>query len=152
MKKGLEYFQKAIDIDPNYALGYAGVADSYFTLGNNGFLAPRETYPKARAAALKALEIDDSLAEPHVTIAGIKEEYDFDWAGAEKEFRRAIELNPSYANAYHDYAWHLAKTARLEESIAEIKRAQELDPLSLVINMNVGRMLYYARRYDQATE
>ena len=152
LKKGLEYFQKAIDIDPNYALGYAGVADSYFTLGNNGFLAPRETYPKARAAALKALEIDDSLAEPHVTIAGIKEEYDFDWAGAEKEFRRAIELNPSYAVAYHSYAWHLAKTARLEESIAEIKRAQELDPLSLVINMNVGRMLYYARRYDQATE
>ena len=152
LKKSLEYFQKAIDVDPNYALGYAGLADSYGILGNNGHLPPRETHPKAKAAALKALELNDNVAEAHSTLAAVMEEYDFDWAGAEKQHKRAIELNPNCATAHHYYAWHLAHRERVEESITEIKRAQELDPLSLIINMNVGRMLYYGRRYDEAIE
>jgi TolB-like protein/Flp pilus assembly protein TadD len=152
LKQGLKYFQKAIDLDPNYALGYAGLADSYVILGENGYLAPRETHPKAKAAVMKALEIDDSLAEAHTSLAEIMEIHDFDWQGAEREFKRAIELNPGYATAHQWYAFQLSRWGRLEESIAESKRALELDPLSLIINLNLGRMLYHARRYDQALQ
>jgi eukaryotic-like serine/threonine-protein kinase len=152
LKKSLEYFQKSIDIDPDYALGYAGLADSYGTLGTNGHLSPLETCPKAKTAALKALEIDDGLAEAHTSLAQIVGIYDFDWSRAEREYKRAIELNPGYETAHHWYAWHLARMGRAKESITEIKRAQELDPLSLIINFNVARMLYYARQYDKAIE
>jgi len=152
LKKGLEYFQQAIDLDSSYASAYAGEADSYYGLGNGGFLAPREAYSKAKAAALRALELDNSLTEAHASLALVNEIFEFDWAGAERQFRRAIEINPNYASAHEFYAWYLANTGRGEESIVEIKRAQELDPLSLDINANLGRMLYYARRYDQAIE
>jgi tetratricopeptide (TPR) repeat protein len=151
-RKGLEYFHQAIDLSPAYALAYAGVAESYYMLANGGFLTPAEAHPKAKAAALRALEMDTNLAEAHATLAAVIQEYEFDWSSAEKEFRRAIELNPNSANAHHLYAWHLAMTGRPEEAVKEVKRAQELDPLSLLINTNVGRMFYYARRSDEAIQ
>jgi TolB-like protein len=144
LTKGLEYFQKAIELDPNYPQGYAGLADSYAVLAYRGYLAPQEAYPHARAAALKALELDDDLAEAHTALAAVTEMYDHDWVSAEREFKRAIELSPGYANAHHWYALHLDETGRMEESIAEIKRALELDPLSMIINVNVAVTLYHA--------
>jgi TolB-like protein/DNA-binding winged helix-turn-helix (wHTH) protein/Tfp pilus assembly protein PilF len=152
LNRGLDYFHKAIELDPNYPHGYAGLADSYAVLGYRGYLAPQEAFPKAKAAALKALELDDGLADAHTSLAAVTEIYDHDWAGAEKEFKRAIELNPGYANAHHWYALHLDEMGRMDESIAEIKRALELDPLSMIINVNLAALLYYARRYDQAIE
>jgi TolB-like protein/DNA-binding winged helix-turn-helix (wHTH) protein/Tfp pilus assembly protein PilF len=152
LKKGLEYFQRAIQVDPRYPLGHAGLADAYAVSAYRGYLAPQEGYPKAKAAALKALELDDSLAEAHTTLAAVTGLYDHDWQGAEREFRRAIELNPGYANAHHWYALQLDEMGRPDESIAEINRALELDPLSLIINANAVVILYHARRYDQAIE
>ncbi len=152
LNKSLEYFQKAIELDPAFAQGYAGLADSYAVLAYRGYLAPQQAYPKAKAAALKALELDESLADAHTSLAAVTEMYDHDWTGAEKEFKRAIELNPGYANAHHWYALHLDEMGRMEESIAEIRRALELDPLSMIINVNLAATLYHARRYDQAIE
>ncbi len=153
LNKGIEYFQQAIDNDPSYALAYAGLADSYSLLGSTtGGLSPRENFPKARAAALKALEIDDALAEAHAALALVRLRYDWDWPAAEREIKRAIELNPNYATTYQWYANYLAIMGRLDEAIAEEKRAQELDPLSLNINTIVARRFYDARQYDQAIE
>lgn len=152
LKKGLEYFQKANEVDPNYPLGYAGLADAYLVSAYRRYLAPQEGYPKARAAALKALELDDRLAEAHTSLAAITGLYDHDWQGAEREFKRAVELNPSYANAHHWHALNLDEMGRLDESVAEINRALELDPLSMIINANAAFLLYHARRYDQAIE
>jgi TolB-like protein/Tfp pilus assembly protein PilF/tRNA A-37 threonylcarbamoyl transferase component Bud32 len=150
--KSIEYFEKAIEIDPNYALAYAGLADAYSVLGNNGLWPAEKTFPKAKAAALKALEIDDKLAEAHASLAGIMQFYDWDFVGAEKEFKLAIELNPGYATAHNWYAFLLSSLGRLEEGIREIKTARNLDPLSPRISANVGQFLYFARRYDQALE
>lgn len=152
--KGIEYFQQAIEKDPNYGLAYAGLADCYNMLGAFGFgaLPPQEYMPRARAAAMRALEIDPDLGEAHASLAVAKFYYDRDWAGTESEFRRAIQLNPSYAIARHYYALYLAAMGRHDEAIAEIKRAQALDPLSLSISATVGRILYFARQYDQAIE
>ncbi|MEE9293346.1 MAG: tetratricopeptide repeat protein [Phycisphaerae bacterium] len=150
LTKGLEHFQQAIDIDPTYALAYAGVADSWLVLGNNAYLPAEETFPKAKTAALKALAIDDSLAEAHTSLGAILQNYDWDWTGAEREFRRALQLNPGYATAHHWNSFLLSMLGRHDEAIAEVKRARELDPLSLRINANVGLMFYWARRYDQA--
>jgi Tfp pilus assembly protein PilF len=150
LMKGLENFQQAIDIDPTYALAYAGVADSWSILGNNGFLPAEETFPKAKAAALKALAIDDSLAEAHTSLASVLQDYEWDWTGTEREYRRAFQLNPGYATAHHGYAFLLSILGRHDEAIAEVKRARELDPLSLRINTNVGLLLLWARRYDEA--
>lgn len=109
--------------------------------------------PKAKAAATKALQLDDTLAEAHTSLAAVLARYDWDWPGAEKEFKRAIELNPRYAVAHEWYAaWYLVPMGRLQEAIAEEKRAQELDPVSLIINFELGIVLYYAREYDQAIE
>jgi len=150
--KGIDYFQQAIARDPTYALAYDGLADGYNVLGNYGYVPPKEAYPKAKEAALKALELDDTLAEAHSSLAFIKTDYDWDWSGAEKEFQRAIEVNLNYAYAHAMHGYHLLRMGRFEEAIAENKRALELDPLSLVANRILGQAFYYARKYDQAIE
>jgi tetratricopeptide (TPR) repeat protein len=152
MNKGIAYFQQAITKDPNYALAYDGVADCYILLPIYGYLAPNEGFPKAKEAALKSLELDDALAEAHTSLARIKAEYDWDWAGAEREFKRAIEINPGYATASQWYGDVLATMGRQEEAIAKYKQALQLDPLSLATNTMLGQALYHARRYDSAIE
>ncbi|MEW6737955.1 MAG: winged helix-turn-helix domain-containing protein, partial [Acidobacteriota bacterium] len=152
LQKGVEYFQQAIEIDPSYALAYAGLADSYTLLGVYIALSPNDTFPKAKAAVQKALEIDDSLAEAHASLGAINLFYEWDWQGAEQEFKRAAELNPSYAYAHQWNGLNLAAMGRIDEAIIEMRHAQELDPLSLIINTNVGWINYYARSYDKAIE
>ena len=151
VQKGLEYFQQAIHTDPAYAPAYAGLADCYDLLGTYRVLPPKEALQKAKTAAIRALELDDKLAEAHASLAAIKFLY-LEWDGVEKEFQRAIEVDPGYATAHHWYALFLAATARNQEALAEIKLAQRLDPLSLIINANVGWCLYLGRDYDQAIE
>ncbi|MGD0792768.1 MAG: protein kinase [Terriglobales bacterium] len=150
--KSIEYFQHAIEIDPDYALAYVGLADSYALLPDFGDARPREAIPKARAAAAKAIEIDDALAEAHAPLAYISAYYDYDWAAAEREFKRAVELNPGDATAHHWYALCLLFLGRHDEATAEIERARSLDPLSLAINTSVGTVLFYSRHYDSAIE
>jgi len=155
VKNAIEYFKKAIEADPEYALAYVGLADSYLVLGGFGIasLAPKEAYPKAREALLRALEIDDTLAEAHTSLGYCFGNYDWNWAAAEREFKRALELKPGYATAHHWYGFiYLAAMGRLDEAIAELKQALELDPLSLPIGSNIGLLLYLARRYDEALE
>jgi tetratricopeptide (TPR) repeat protein len=152
MKKSAEYFEKAIEIDPSYAAAQAGLADSYILLGDYMFIPPKVIIPKGKEAAKKALEIDDSLAEAHNSLAYASFIFDRDWASAEREFNRAIELNPNYATAHQWYSEFLASMRRFDEAIKEIGRAQELDPLSLIINTMSGRTFYYAREYDRAIE
>jgi tetratricopeptide (TPR) repeat protein len=142
-------FEAALAIDPAYALAYAGLADCY-NLPHLGALPPREAGRQAKAAAAKALEIDESLAEPHAALAFARFQFDWDWAGAESGFQRAIELNPNYARARHAYSSYLVAMGRFDEALAEAKRAVELDPLSLIINHNVGVAYFHARRYDHA--
>jgi TolB-like protein/Flp pilus assembly protein TadD len=151
LKKSIDYFQQAIAADPNYALAYAGVADAYVFLPGYTAGAPRDCYPKAMAAAKKALELDDTLAEAHTTLALALWYSDFDFSQANREFQRAIELNPNYATGHQQYGNNtLSAIGRFNEAIAEGKRAVELDPLSLVINADLGMNYYYARRYDEA--
>jgi eukaryotic-like serine/threonine-protein kinase len=150
--KAIEYFQQAIAKDPQYALAYSGLADCYSWFPLFAFVSPKEAYPKAKEAALKALEIDDTLAEAHTSLALVKIHQDWDWSGGEREFQRAIALNPDYAIAHMWYGWTLANTGRFEESIAEVKRALELDSLSLEINWFLGVVYLFARQYDQAIE
>jgi DNA-binding winged helix-turn-helix (wHTH) protein/TolB-like protein/Tfp pilus assembly protein PilF len=150
MQKAIEYFQQAIEKDPSYAVAYAGLADSYDLLDDWGKRPPRDSFPKARAAAMKALELDDSLAEAHTSLAFVKANYDWDFAGGEKEFKRAIELDPNYATAHQWYAMQLAPMRRFAEAEAEIKRAQELDPLSLIISMGVGEIYEWEGRHELA--
>jgi len=151
-KKSLEYFKQAIEKDPTYALAYAGIADYYNLLGYYDYLPPKEVFPRAEAAAKKALRIDDTLAEAHNSLAFVKENYDWDWEGAEREYKRAIEFNPSYATAHQWYAGYLGAMGRHNESIAANKRAQELDPLSPIIGADLGMNFISARQYDQAIE
>ncbi len=153
-KKAIKYFEQAIEKDPAYALAYAGLADTYTLLGiaEYGVLPPRDAMPRAKAAALKALEIDHMLAEAQTSLAHLLAFYDWEWADAERQFRRSIELNPGYPLAHHWYALYLAAMGRLSEALAEEKRAQELEPLSLIISKNVGTILHYARQYDQAIQ
>jgi len=151
LKKSIEYFEQAIAADPNYALAYAGIADAYVWLPGYTAGTPRDCYPKAKAAATKALQLDDTLAEAHTTLALAIWLYDFDASEAIKEFQRAIELNPNYAIAHQQYGNNtLSALGRFDDAIAEGKRAVELDPLSLVINTDMGSDYYYARRYDEA--
>ncbi len=149
LKKGIEYFQQAIEKDRGDAVAYAGLADSYVVLEDWGLMASKEAYPRAKAAAFKALEMDETLAEAHASL-GSARGFDWDWVGAEKEYKRAIELNPGYATAHQWYAEYLSYMGRHNEAIAEAKRAQELDPLSLIINAVWGYVFFYARRYDEA--
>ncbi len=153
LKKSLEYFQHAIEKDPSYVLGYAGLADAYVMLGAGEYavLPPKEAYPKAEAAAMKALELDSTLAEAHTTL-GFSKDSDWDWQGAEREFKQAIELNPGYATAHHYYAVHLTGIGRNTEAIAEIRKAESLDPLSLIISADVAWVFYFARLYEQQGE
>jgi len=151
-RKGIDYFNQAIRDDPNYALAYAGMSDCYALLGDFGFVAPREGFPKAKEAATRALAIDEKLAEAHTSLGRVKRDYDWDWPGAEQEFKRAIELNPNELSAHQWYAVYLSALGRHQEAIAEIKRALELDPLSLPVNTVTARVLYLARQYDEAIE
>ena len=153
VKKGLEYFQQAIDRDPAYALAYAGVADSY-AVGDGLYLGlpAREARPKAKAAAMKALEIDSSLAEAHTTLADTYQYYDWDFPKAEEEYRQAIAANPNYPTAHQWYSEYLMEMGRNEEAISEAKRALELDPLSLPINRQMGDALALARKVDESIE
>jgi TolB-like protein len=150
--KGLEYFHQAIEKDPTYALAYAGIADCYNMLGFFDYLSPKEAFPKAKAAAAKALEIDGTLAEAHSSLAEVKTYYDHDWLGAEREFQRAIELNPSYSTAYQWYGEYLALMGRHDESIIMGKRALEVDPLSPIVSTNLAGFYWLARQYDEAIE
>ena len=152
MEKSVEYLDQAIEHDPNYAQAYAALADTWFSRGWYRFVVPKDAYERARAAAARALEIDPNLAEGHAILAAIKTAYEWDWQGAEREFRHAIQLNPNYATAHQRYSLFLPMTGRFDEAISEAKRARELDPLSLPINENVGDILYLARRYPEAEE
>jgi len=150
LAQAIEYFQQAIQSDPNYALAYAGLADSYALLDDWGETAPRDCFPKARAAAEKAIALDDSLAEAHVSLAMVRESYDWDWIGAEQEFKRAIELNPNYATAHQWYGLFLASLRRFPEAEAEVRRAQQLDPLSPIVNMALPEVFTWQGRLDDA--
>jgi DNA-binding winged helix-turn-helix (wHTH) protein/TolB-like protein/Tfp pilus assembly protein PilF len=149
-KKSIDYFQQALEKDPNYALAQAGLADSYAQLGSYGLIQMKDSYPRARAALTLALEKDEKLGEAHASLGFILMNYYWDWAEAEKRFKRAIELNPNYAMAHNWYSQHLAFMARSREAIREAKRAQEIDPLSPWTNSNIGFVSYLARQYDEA--
>ncbi|MCA1557642.1 MAG: tetratricopeptide repeat protein, partial [Acidobacteria bacterium] len=153
LRKSIEYFNQAIERDPNYALAYSGLADAYVLFPGYAVSSPQDSYPKAKAAARRALEIDDGLAEAHAALG--LELFAFEWNAAEavKEFRRAIELNPNYATAHHWYGNQvLLYTGRFDEAIAEMQRALALDPLSLIVNADLGDTYFYARQYDKAIE
>jgi tetratricopeptide (TPR) repeat protein len=150
--KAIEFFNEALEIDPDYALAYAGLADTYYLIGDMREASPHQIFPKATAMAQKALEIDNTLAEAHASLAAVKSSYEWDWPGAEGEYHRAIELNSNYATAHQWYSLYLANMGRSQEALMEIKRAQELDPISLPINSDVGYVLYLNRQYDLAIE
>jgi TolB-like protein/DNA-binding winged helix-turn-helix (wHTH) protein/Flp pilus assembly protein TadD len=151
-ERAIDYYQLAIAKEPNYARAYAGLADSYSLLTGYSMAPPSEYMPRARAAALRALELDESLPEAHTALALIVQNYDYDWQTAEKEFRRAIELNPNYATAHHWCAEHLMWRGRFDDALRESERARQLDPLSLIIATDNGAVLYYSRQYDGAIE
>jgi TolB-like protein/Tfp pilus assembly protein PilF len=154
-KKSIEYFQQAIEKDPNYALAYVGVSNAYLALGFFDVMLPREARLRAEEAAVKALEIDDTLGEAHAALGAVNYSFGWDWAAAERELKRAIELNPNDEVAHTAYAYYLHSMSRADEGLAEIKRAYELNPLSIRINLGLGDMLAFAhahRQYDQAIE
>jgi TolB-like protein/Flp pilus assembly protein TadD len=151
LNSGIKFFNEAVEIDPSYALAHAGLADAYYRL-SGAYLPPKEAMPQAKAEAIKALKIDETLSEAHASLAVIKAFYDWEWAEAEKEYKLAIEYNPGYASAHHWYGWYLALMGRLDQAIAEIKQAYELDPGSLEINTDLGLSFFLARQYDQAIE
>lgn len=152
LKKGVEYFWRAIAEDPNYSLAYVGVADCLLLLGLFGAENPREIMPQAKAAAVKALSLDESLGEAQASLGQIKLIYDWDWTGAEADFRQAIRLNPNYPTAHQWHGEYLVTMGLFDQGLAELKKARDLDPLSLIINTNLGLNFYWARRYDQAIE
>jgi TolB-like protein/DNA-binding winged helix-turn-helix (wHTH) protein/tetratricopeptide (TPR) repeat protein len=150
-KKAVEHYQQAIVVDPNYALAYAELSVSYVNLIGISSLDPQEFTPKSEAAARKALELDDSLAEAHYALANLKQDA-WEWATAEREYKRALELNPNLAGAHSQYAYYLSIVGRHEQAMAETKRARELDPLSPAFNGFIGQALFFARQYDEAIE
>jgi TolB-like protein/DNA-binding winged helix-turn-helix (wHTH) protein/Flp pilus assembly protein TadD len=153
LKTAIGHFENAIAKDPEFALAWSGLADCHvLTSDYTPPTAPQDSYPKARSAAQKALVLDGTLAEAYTTLAYIKLQYDRDWAGAESDFRKALQLNPGYATAHQWYGQYLLATGRPDEALAELKRAQELDPVSLIIQANIGRVHLFSRRYDQAIE
>ena len=151
-RKALAYFQQAIAIDPDYAAAWAGIADCYAVLTIDAALVPDEVFRKAMAAAQRALDLDDSLAEAHASLATLKMTYERDWGGAEREYRRALELNPNYALAHQWFAEYWMTNRNFDEALAEITNAQRLDPLSLMINTEVGWVYYFTHRQDRAIE
>jgi TolB-like protein/DNA-binding winged helix-turn-helix (wHTH) protein/Tfp pilus assembly protein PilF len=154
LTKAIGYFEQATQEDPRYALGYASLADCYAIIGATifGSVPAGEAGPKAKAAALRALELDPTLAEAETSLATVKFNYDWDWAGAADGFRRAINLNPSYATAYQRYSLYLMAMGRVPDSFMQINKARDLDPLSISINFSLGWRLYMARQYDRAIE
>jgi len=154
LKVALAYFNQAVEEDPKYAQAYSGLADTYALLGDWQYavLTPKEAFPKAKAAAIKALEVDGALGEAHNSLAFVLDGFDWDFDAAGKEFRRAIELNPGYATAHHWYAWHLSLLGRYDEAIAEMRKAENLDPLSLIINADLAELLVLARSYDESIQ
>jgi TolB-like protein/DNA-binding winged helix-turn-helix (wHTH) protein/Flp pilus assembly protein TadD len=152
LKVALAYFNQAVEEDPKYAQAYSGIADTYALLGDWQYavMTPAQAYPKAKAAALKAVELDQALGEAHNSLAFVLDGFDWDLDGGGKEFRRAIELNPGYATAHHWYAWHLALLGRYDEAVVEMKKAESLDPLSLIINADLAELLVIAHSYDES--
>jgi tetratricopeptide (TPR) repeat protein len=152
-RKAIEHFQSAVTADPLYAQAYAGLADAYALLGSLPDSTIRDAaMPKAREMALTALSLDDDLADAHASLAFVKMHYEWKFQDAEKEFKRAIDLDPNYSTTHHWYAYDLAAMDRMDEAVAEIKRARETDPISAIINTDVAEMLYWARRYDEAMQ
>jgi TolB-like protein/lipoprotein NlpI len=151
-KRAIQYFNEAIEEDPGFALAYAGLADCYNSLGTFGYLAPGDTFPQARAAATQALKLEENLAEAHNALAAVAYRYDWSWQEAEKEFKRAIALNPNYALAHMFYGLYLDGMGRFEEGRLECNRGQELEPMSLLINANLGVHYYFARQYEKAAK
>lgn len=152
LQKGISYLQQATEKDPNYALGYAGLADCYTMLGNFSVLPPREAFAQAKVAVTRALELDDSLAEAHTSLGMIRMLYDWEWLSAEKEFKLAVKLNPNYALAHHWYGKYLARMARFPEALAELHVARDLEPLSLSTISSIAGCYYLARQPDRAIE
>src|SRR5690606_23301848 len=150
LQKSVDFYNQAIELDPGYALAYAGLADSYNLMGSYGLIPIKESHPRARAAAEKAIELDPELAEAHASLATVIADYYWDWAAAEKHFKRSIELDPNYPVARNWYSQHLSRMGRFNEAIDEAKRAQTLDPVSSSAHGHVGLALYRARRYDEA--
>ena len=149
-RKAIEYFEQALAVDSNYALAYAGLADSYIRLNESGAPMNEEAVPKAKAAIMKALAIDDSLGEAHATLGFIKFRHDWDFAGADSEFKRAVELNPNYSEAHQWYAFYLLAVGKTNEADAEIKRGQELDPLSVSFNSNLAIYLFFRHDFERS--
>jgi TolB-like protein/DNA-binding winged helix-turn-helix (wHTH) protein/Flp pilus assembly protein TadD len=154
LKVALAYFNQAIEQDPKYAQSYSGLADTYALLGDWQYavMTPKEAFPKAKAAASKALEFDSTLGEAHNSLAFCLDAFEWDFDSAGKEFQRAIELNPGYATAHHWYAWHLGLLGRYDEAIAEMRKAENLDPLSLIINADLAELLLIAHLYDDSIQ
>ena len=152
MRKAIEYCQQAIQEDPNYALAYTGLAEAFDLQGSLEFVPPHQAFPRAKEAAQKALALDKESAEAYTILGSIAEVYEWNFPEAERFYQRALELNPGYATAHHWYARFLGAAGRHEEALAEMKRAQELDPLSLIINNTIGLIYFWERRYDQAIE
>ena len=154
LKKAIDYFSLAIETDPTYAEAYAGLADSYALSGDweYAIFSPQEASLKAKAAAIKALALDDSLGEAHTSLAFAMDLYDWDWVSADKEYQRAIALNPGYATAHHWYAWHLMVMGRNTEGISELRKAESLDPLSLIISADLADALCIAHLYDESVQ
>ena len=153
IRRGIDYFNRAVDIDPSYALAYSGLADAFaFLASSTGEQPPAEFYPKAEVAARRALELDPALAEAHTSLGFYRLLYEFDFAGAEREFRRAIELNPNYANAHDGYSFYFKATAQHERAIGACRQAQKIDPLSLFAGVSLAFAYYFARQYGRAAE
>jgi serine/threonine protein kinase/tetratricopeptide (TPR) repeat protein len=150
LQKSIDYLERAVEIDPKYALAYAALADAYHLLPELTTVPANEAFPKARTAALKAIEIDDSLAQAHSALANIKEDYDWDWSGAQKEYLRAIDLDPSYEIAHAWYSNLLLELGKLPDAVVEARKARQLDPLSPFTNDNLAAILYYAGDYEEA--
>ena len=151
-KRAIEYFEQAIESDPNYALAHVGLADSYAIAAGYYFLPSEAAFSKAKNAVMKALELDDTLSEAYTTLAALKSDMDWDWKGAEEGYQQAIKLDPNYATAHHWYSYILSNMGQHEEAIQEAKRAQELDPLSHIMSRGLGGVYLNARQYEQAIE
>jgi len=152
LKKGVDYFRQAIAEDPNYSLAHAGIADCLVLLGLFGANNPREIMPQAKAAAIEAINLDESLGEAHASLGQIRLIYDWDWTGARADFQQAVRLNPNYPTAHQWHGEYLVSKGLFDEGLAELKKARDLDPLSLIINTNLGLNFYWARCYDLAIE
>jgi tetratricopeptide (TPR) repeat protein len=152
LHKAIDYFEQAILQDPEYALAYAGLSDAYSMLGGYGYMPPQEAYKKAKDLALKGLELDQTLAEAHTSLATVLYRYDWNWKDAEVEFQKAVQYNYGYATAHHWYGVYLSLLGRMDEAVDEMDRAVELDPLSVVIHWTKGYVLWYGRRLEEALE